>query len=486
MPLLVYAGVYLTIAALVVAIATEASDPVRWYAVTILAAGAVLLVVRREARVYGMVDVSNPVVMSLLASVLFFGVLGAPNVFPGSARRPLVPAGDAPMFRALATVGASMLFLWIGSRVVEPVFRPRQRMLAPLRARIRPQRVLVVVIVGAVARFVLLLTGNLGYQGFGRSGDLTGYSNWLATANDLLPFAAGLLLLDWFSTRRKASLHALIAVAVVETATSIVSGVKGLALSLLVFLAVVAIRSGRRPSLRVAAILAAIFLLIIAPSVEAFRAQVQRSGAPTSLIGRITEPLSLVGGSSRALGVAKTSYHNTLLEEQNLLVDVVLIQTRTPSVFPFEHGRRWLRAPVVAAVPRALWRGKPSFSNGADLAVRYAGAAPGTTSMPATMVGDAWIQFGWLGVIGGSLALGAVYRLVYVWVARRRNQGWTLALCFVVAGSLFSAGLDLASLVTSAARVFLVLAIVASWVLRPATRDMPAHPAVHSQGQPGG
>lgn len=90
--------------------------------------------------------------------------------------------------------------------------------------------------------------------------------------------------------------------------------------------------------------------------------------------------------------------------------------------------------------------------------------------MPATMVGDAWIQFGWLGVIAASFALGAVYRLVYTWVVRRGSAGWTIALCFVVAGSLFSAGTDLASLLTSAAREFVVLGLVAGWVLRGRVR----------------
>jgi hypothetical protein len=87
--------------------------------------------------------------------------------------------------------------------------------------------------------------------------------------------------------------------------------------------------------------------------------------------------------------------------------------------------------------------------------------------MPTTMVGDAWIQFGCLGVIAASLALGAAYRLAYTWVVRRQSAAWTMALCFVVAGSLFSAGLDLASLITSTTREFVVLGLVAAWTLRP-------------------
>jgi hypothetical protein len=148
-------------------------------------------------------------------------------------------------------------------------------------------------------------------------------------------------------------------------------------------------------------------------------------------------------------------------------VDIALIQAKTPSIYPYEHGKRWLLAPLVAAVPRALWPGKPSLWSG-DIAYRYGGAArPGATAQPATMVGDAWIQFGWLGVIFASLALGAVYRVAYTWVARRRNAGWTIALCFVVATYLFSSGLDVASVLTSAAREFVVLGLFAAWVLRP-------------------
>jgi hypothetical protein len=461
-------GCYLVVASAVLAFGAEASDAVRWYGLTLLAAGFVLFVATREARVYGMVDLSNPVVMSLTAAVVFFGVLGGANVLPGASRRALLPPGDGPLFRALATVGVSMLCLWAGSRVAEPLFRVRPQLLSRLSARVRPGYLMVVVAVGVLARVLLLATGNLGYQGFGKSGDLTGYANWLATGNQLLPFAGGMLLIDWFTTRRRGSLHAVVAIFILEMGTSIIAGVKGLILSLVVFWGVVALRAGRRPSLRVALAGTAIFLIVIVPSVEAFRTQVQRSGTPTSLTSRITAPLSLVGGSSSdTFGAAKTSYQNTLLEEQTLLVDIALIQSRTPSIYGYEHGKRWFLAPLVAAVPRAVWSGKPSLSNGGDIAVKYAGAVPGTTSMPSTMVGDAWIQFGWLGVIGAALALGAAYRLAYTWVVRRRSPAWTLALCFVVAQSVFSAGLDLASLVTSAARTFLVLGLFASWVMRP-------------------
>jgi hypothetical protein len=467
----VWVGGYLIAAAALLVLIVGGSDAVKWYATTLLAAGAVILVIRREARVYGIADLSNPVVMSLVASVVFFGLLGAPNVFSSAGHHPLLPLGDGPLFRALATVGLSMLCIYVGSRVAEPVFRARPQLLTPLWARVRQQRVLVVVAVGALARLVLLVTGNLGYQGYGKGGDLTGYANWLATASDLLPFAAGLFLLDWFTTRRRTSLNALLILFLTEVATSIVAGVKGLVLSLVVFLAVVAIRAGRRPSFRVALTAAVIFLVVIAPAVQAFRHQVQQSGSPTSLSQRITAPLSLVGGGSGGtIGAARASYRNTVFEEQGLLLDIALIQTRTPSIYPYEHGKRWLEAPLVAAIPRALWPGKPSLSNGAEIAVKYGGAPAGSTgtSMPATMVGDAWIQFGWLGVVAASLLLGAFYRVAYTWVVRRHSAGWTVALCFVVVGSLFSGGLDLASLLTSTAREFIVLGLVAVWILGPA------------------
>jgi hypothetical protein len=485
-PSSVWVGGYLIAAAALLLLAVVGSDAVKWYALTLLAAGGVILVIRNEAEAYGMVDLSNPVVMSLLASVIFFGLFGAPNVFSSASHHPLLSPGDGPLFRALATVGLSMLCIWLGSRFAEPIFSVRPQQLSPLWARVRQQRVLVAVGVGVVARLILLVTGNLGYQGYGKGGDLTGYANWLATANDLLPFAAGLFLLDWLSTRRRASLLAMLILSLSEVGTSIVAGVKGLVLSLVVFLAVVAIRAGRRPSLRAAVTAAVVFLVVVGPAVESFRHQVQQSGAPTSVSQRITAPLSLVGGGSGgAIGAARASYHNTVYEEQGLLTDIALIQSRTPSLYRYEHGSRWWRAPLAAAIPRALWPGKPTLSNGAEIATRYGGAPAGTTgtSMPATMVGDAWIQFGWWGVIGASLILGALYRLVYTWVVRRRSAGWTVALCFVVVGSLFSGGLDLASLLTSAGREFLVLGLVAVWVLGPAVSPGAAGTAGDGAGQ---
>jgi hypothetical protein len=331
---------------------------------------------------------------------------------------------------------------------------------------------LVVIVIGASARLVLFATGGLGYAGF-RGGDLTGYGNWVAAANSLLPLAAGLFLVDWISTRRRTSLYAVTTLFLVEALTSLVAGVKGLLLLLLVYLGVVALRAGRRPSLRLAVSTVALFLIVIAPSVQAYRSQINQSGTPRSLGSRITAPLALVSGeSSSTVNTAKTSYQNTLDEERNLLVDVALIQARTPSVYPYEHGKRWLLAPLAAGIPRAIWSGKPSLSNGSEIAFRYGGSpTPTGTSMPETMVGDMWIQFGWLGIIGASLLVGAFYRSAYTWVARRRNAGWTIALCYVVSTYLFSAGLDIASLLTAATREFLVVGVVAAWVLHPATSD---------------
>jgi hypothetical protein len=372
----------------------------------------------------------------------------------------------------------------VGSRLAEPLFSLRPQRLNQLWASVRQQRVLIVVAVGVCARLILVVTGNLGYQRYGTSGgDLTGYANWLATASDLLPFAAGLFLADWFTTRRRTSLKLVVILFVAEVGTSLVAGVKGLALSLVIFLTVVAVRAGRRPSLRVGLIATVLFLVVIAPSVQAYRLQVERAGAPSSIAQRVTSPLSLVGVSSgNAVGAAKSSYHNTVFEEQNLLVDIALIQSRTPSIYPYAHAKRWLEAPLLAAIPRALWPGKPALSNGGEIAVKYGGNAPGT-SMPTTMVGDAWIQFGWFGVIAASLLLGTVYRWVYTWVVRRGSAGWTIALCFVAAGSLFSGGLDLASLLTSAVREFIVLGLVATWVLRPAALYDAQYGAGHAAGQ---
>jgi hypothetical protein len=463
--------------AALVALSAHASGSARWYELTLLAAVGVILAMRREARVYGMIDLSNPLVMSLVASVVVFGVLGVPNIRASNVANPLLAPGSGPLFRALSAVGVFMLGLWVGSRIAEPLFRLRPQRLNKLAAHVQQHRLFVIIAIGAIARFLLLASGNLGYQGYGKGGDLTGYANWLATANDLLPFAAGLALVDWFTRRRRSSLYTTVALFFVEMLTSIVAGVKGLTLLLLIFLAVTTVRAGRRPKIWVALVIGVLVFTVIAPSVEAFRAQVQHSSSPTSVISRIKTPLSLAssGAGGSVSAAAKTSWRNALLEEQNLIVDIALIQSRTPSIYPYEHGKRWLLAPLIAAVPRAIWPGKPSLSNGGELAVKYSGAAAGTTSMPATTVGDAWIQFGWLGVIGAALALGAFYRFAYTWVARRTNPGWTVALCFVVSTSLFGAGLDVASLLTSAVREFVVLGLFAVWVVRtPSTSSWPS------------
>jgi hypothetical protein len=74
----------------------------------------------------------------------------------------------------------------------------------------------------------------------------------------------------------------------------------------------------------------------------------------------------------------------------------------------FQHGRTWVAIPLTF-IPNELWRGKPSFNQTLDFSEIYGGQSPnsgGGLTLSPTIPGDLWVNFGWLGLIGGLFVLG--------------------------------------------------------------------------------
>ena len=66
-----------------------------------------------------------------------------------------------------------------------------------------------------------------------------------------------------------------------------------------------------------------------------------------------------------------------------------------------------------APVPRVWWPAKPSLQLGNLVGERTYGYRPGGTGVPPGMLGELWINFGWVMLLPGMFLMGVVLRYIY-------------------------------------------------------------------------
>ena len=153
------------------------------------------------------------------------------------------------------------------------------------------------------------------------------------------------------------------------------------------------------------------FVFIVSPFANAYRDSVnitpQARLGPATALGQVLPALGTVLehlGAQQAPGAS-------IGERVARINDVAVVTANTPSKIPDRSVDELLAAPVLGIVPRALWPGKPILSTGHDFAVQYYGVASDIfTAAAITPYGDLWRHGGWLPLIVGMAAFGAVLR----------------------------------------------------------------------------
>lgn len=85
----------------------------------------------------------------------------------------------------------------------------------------------------------------------------------------------------------------------------------------------------------------------------------------------------------------------------------------TPSVSPFQNGRTLALIPI-SFVPRILWPGKPVIPIGRWITETYTiHGYKSESSLAATWIGEFYLNFGFPGVVGGMLFMGALLRFLH-------------------------------------------------------------------------
>jgi len=193
--------------------------------------------------------------------------------------------------------------------------------------------------------------------------------------------------------------------AVLRVMAALASGWLGSAVGFGIVLVIVYLEERRRvPVGLVVAVLA--YTLVLQPAKTAFREVFWYGGEQGSRLERLAfwarasqaeweSAAAGEGGKTPSELAAETLSRMSLLEHSALIIEM------TPDVVPYQHGRLYSYF-LVTLVPRVLWPDKPSINE----ANRFYQVAYGLTpewhldsiSIACGFVGEAYINFGWLGV----------------------------------------------------------------------------------------
>ncbi len=143
--------------------------------------------------------------------------------------------------------------------------------------------------------------------------------------------------------------------------------------------------------------------------------------------------------------------------QNDLAAELALIVENFPHREPFYGGDSPLERAVRPLpdlallflsnpIPRRLWPGKPIDPSWADYNQLRTGAdgLESTTNITATVMGRAYLNYGWFGVIEIGLAVGVLCRMVDRWIERSRGKPFHLLLGASGAYYLFISARDLA------------------------------------------
>lgn len=182
---------------------------------------------------------------------------------------------------------------------------------------------------------------------------------------------------------------------------------------------------------------------------------------------------ALRGGATAGPQAVFAEAEQFLAVRFRLIDHLALINARTPSLYAYGDGKRYLDLPAFVVVPRALWRGKPVLDDGLRFSQTYWEIPPIVrTSTPLTQVGDLLRNFGLAGVAVGMAIWGLVVGGFLALCGRLRSPRVEMIYVVSLVSWVTYVESDLPTLVASASRSMLVTVAVA-WLLLPG-RSQPA------------
>jgi len=256
--------------------------------------------------------------------------------------------------------------------------------------------------------------GRYGYLG-NATVDAVDSSAWyiqpLLVLSNLKSAALFGLAMRVFVTKKDTWWSALLPVAVIAVALSLITGLKESFVTMALAVGVPLLLSGGRRSIMWIIVTALGFVLVVSPIVDGIRQDV------TDGRGRLTVGQSL---EVAAEGVASGRYvfqpvvtdgSATTLERLRLIDNLALIMDKTPSDIPYRSLDEVVTAPVTGLIPRLLWPDKPVRLSGYNFYVEYYEGG-GSSSSAITLPGSLYLYGGAGVVVLGMVMVGLALRVV--------------------------------------------------------------------------
>jgi hypothetical protein len=268
---------------------------------------------------------------------------------------------------------------------------------------------------------------------------------------------------SYFATGERRLMVLLIVFVTTQMIVGYVAGFKGAFLLPLVFVVGAYVLARRRwPVVPIAVTLVCIFVIVV-PTNERYREAVR------------TESMTPEAALSEAVTVGLDFSPSTVLSSTvdyvatrfRSIDSVALILDQTPSPFPYADGDNYALLPAIAVVPRAVWRGKPTFDQASQFTHTYRQVSMDVrSSTPLTQVGDLYRNFGYLGVVVGLFCVGLLAGGGMRAFRRFQSPRAQFMYVYVVMTIVISVESDLPALLATASKT-VPFAALAAWLLLP-------------------
>jgi len=330
-------------------------------------------------------------------------VPGSGPVVPGSMGDQLVASQD--VVRAQWVIFAGMASLFAGYAI--PLASDLARRMPTPTFEWSPRSALIVAT--AMISFGWILTvASAGLPGVGFL--QTGFIGGTLASAQL--FGLGILYAVWNRRRSRGALRALVVLVPISMIFGLLTGSKQQGLNAAAILMMTHVLLHRKLAWRWIAA-AALALVVIYP-INRFYQDYVIGSARASAVEVLADPGRVVSGIGGFLAdveldeFLETGFEATGLRLDMLGVVSVLIRD-TPSLVPYQYGKT-LATLIIAPIPRILWPGKPDNSLGLWITRQYSHGLESNTA--PTQIGEYYINFGVIGVIGGLFLLGVLLRIV--------------------------------------------------------------------------
>ncbi len=269
--------------------------------------------------------------------------------------------------------------------------------------------------------------------------------------------------------------------------TGLASGWMGGVVVFFIILVALYVKSrGSLPAIYIAVLV--VYILFFQVGKEEFRRRYWYSGNSASTVEKLTEWVSLSIQRWQAMyeHPSQEQFHYLAaasISRVSLVPLVAMVAQRTPEVVPYQHGKLYSYM-LITLIPRFIWPEKPTFNEANQFFQLSYGFARARdleyTSMAVGIMAEAYINFGWPGIVGMMFLMGVFLQAFQSFFLARTSPAVLSAIGISLLPALLSVESQLVQyfggMIQQVATVYVVFLPITS-IRRKLVRAPQAHPS---------